>query len=363
MPDKGSQEKTEKATPKRRKEAREKGQVARSKEISSVAVLLASLLFLYFFGQSWIVRLEAVIRRNFIYISSFNISPANFYVFFISLITDTLKILGPFFIILLAVALISNVIQGGWIFTLEPLTPNLNKLNPIKGFKNIFISKRTIIELFKNTLKIIIIGYVGYKVIKTEFFNLPSLVDASPMAIVTYGAKVSSRLFFNTAIVLIFLAILDYGYQRWEFEESLKMSKQELKDEFKQTEGNPMIKSRIRSIQRQMARKRMMSEIPKANVVITNPTHIAVALRYNPSEMKAPRVVAKGIRLIAEHIKEIASKNNIPIIEDKPLAQALYKMTEIGQEIPPDLYRAVAEILAYVYKLKGKREGVGVGGA
>jgi len=215
------------------------------------------------------------------------------------------------------------------------------------------------VEFAKSLLKIIIIGWVAVVTLKNESSYLMPLMYQDKIQILYFLAQVSLKILVRCCAVIAILAILDYFYQKWEYEKNLRMTKQEVKDEYKQTEGDPYVKSRIRSIQREMARRRMMEEVPKADVIITNPTHLAVALRYNVMEgMKAPTVIAKGANKIAARIKEIAKDNDIPLVENKPLAQNLYKI-EIGEEIPPQLYQAVAEIIAYVYNLKKKRVNKG----
>jgi flagellar biosynthetic protein FlhB len=207
-------------------------------------------------------------------------------------------------------------------------------------------------------MKLSIVSYVAYVTVKGEIDGLPSLMDRSIGDITAYMGEISFKIILRTSWVLVVLAILDYVYQRWEFEKGLKMSRQEIKDEFRQTEGDPLIKARIKRIQREMARKRMMAKVPKADVVITNPDHIAIAIEYDQSKMFAPIVVAKGAGFLAERIRELARQNNVPVIENKPLAQVLYKMVKVEEVIPENLYKAVAEVLAYVYGLKDKRIAV-----
>jgi flagellar biosynthetic protein FlhB len=219
--------------------------------------------------------------------------------------------------------------------------------------KRIF-SLRGLVELAKSILKILFIGGIAYSVVSGYLKDFPALVRWDLGALWSFTAEVTFKIIFYVFLAMLVLSALDYLYQRWQYEESLKMTKQEVTDEHKQSEGDPKVKSRIRSLQRQTAYHRMMAEVPKADVVITNPTHLAIALRFKSDEMPAPRVVAKGADYIAERIRETAREHNVPIVENKPLAQTLFKMTELGDYIPVDLYRAVAEVLAYVYRLKGK---------
>jgi flagellar biosynthetic protein FlhB len=211
---------------------------------------------------------------------------------------------------------------------------------------------RSVIELIKSIFKICIVGAVAYFVVKNELSNMIPLMEQTVWGMMTYFGRICFKILLATTIILVILAIFDYIYQRWEYEKSLRMTKQEIKDEYKNTEGDPLIKARIRRIQREIAHKRMMAQVPKADVIITNPTHLAVAIKYDPDNMLAPTVVAKGANIIAEKIKQIAEENEVPIVENKPLAQVLYKMVDIDNLIPEDLYRAVAEVLAFVYDQK-----------
>jgi flagellar biosynthetic protein FlhB len=217
------------------------------------------------------------------------------------------------------------------------------------------VSKQALVELIKSLFKIAVVGCVTYFTVKGELDQIIPLMDKEIWSIMTYIGSVCFKILLRTSWVLIVLAVIDYVFQKWDFMQEAKMTKQEVKDEFKQREGDPLIKSRVRQAQREMAKRRMMEAVPKADVVITNPTHLAIALEYNTQNMAAPLLTAKGSRLMAERIKAIAQENNIPIVENKPLAQALFKGVEIGQEIPAIFYKAVAEVLSYVYQLKNKR--------
>ena len=232
------------------------------------------------------------------------------------------------------------------------MRPKLNKLNPISGMKK-FVSLKALVELVKSIFKVLLVGGIAYGVIRTETVKFPGLMQQEVGDILIFIGKLSFKVFFFVCLALIILAVLDYIYQRWQYEEDLKMTKQQVKDERKQQEGDPKVKSRIRKVQLEMASRRMMEAVPEADVVITNPVHLAVALQFDAAKMIAPVVVAKGAGHLAERIKEIARNHQVPIVEDKPLAQALHKMVEIGEYIPVELYRTVAEVLAYVYRLKG----------
>jgi flagellar biosynthetic protein FlhB len=234
----------------------------------------------------------------------------------------------------------------------EPLRPKLKKLNPISGMKRL-VSIKALVELVKSIFKILVVGGIAYGVVRTETARFPGLMQQEVGDILIFISKLAFKVFFFVCLALIILAALDYIYQRWQYEEDLKMTKQQVKDERKQQEGDPWVKSRIRRVQREMAARRMMEAVPAADVVITNPVHLAVALQFDAAKMVAPAVVAKGAGHIAERIKEIARNHQVPVVEDKPLAQALHKMVEVGEYIPVELYRTVAEVLAYVYRLKG----------
>ena len=354
MPEQSYQDKTEPATPKKREEARKKGQTAKSRELSSVAVLITGTIFMFFTAKGMTLKLGETIRRSF-----FNIPQAleGNQVLFPMLnqaVVQFLWMILPIMLALCIAAILSNLLQSGFIFSVEPLTPKVSKIDPIKGAGKLF-SKRSFAELSKSIFKIIIVGWAAFSTFKDNISHIMPLMYQDNIQIISLLGQISMSVFMRCCCVILVLAILDYMYQRWEFEQNLKMTKQEIKDEFKQTEGDPLVKSRIRSIQREMARRRMMEEVPKSDVIITNPTHLAVAIRYRAEEnMAAPKVVAKGANRIAFRIRELAEKHGIPLIENKILAQNLYKL-DLGEEIPPHFYQAVAEILAYVYGLKKKR--------
>ncbi len=356
MAEESFQERTEKATPRRRQEAREKGNVAKSREVPSVLVLLFSLLVFHFTAQWMYQTFSGFMRFFFGHASEISLTPigARWLILF------SMKFVAIFmFPILLGVmiaALLGNFLQIGFLWTAEPLTPKFDRLDPVKGFKRL-LSVQSFAELMRSTLKILIVGYVAYLTVKHQYNRMPGLVVLSVGSIMKYTLSVSFEILYRTCWVLVILAILDYGFQRWQYEKDLRMSKQEIKDEFKQREGDPLIKARIRKMQREIARRRMMEAVPKADVVITNPTHLSVAVQYDPKgKMRAPIVVAKGAGFISDKIREIARGHHIPLVENKWLAQTLYKGVEIGEEIPEALYRAVAEVLAYVYRLKNPRQ-------
>ena len=323
-----TQQKTETATPKRREETRKKGQVARSMEISSALVLLFGVISIYIFSSYIYSNISQIMKFTFENLLSFEITQTNLQAYLIELSIKVGMILLPIVAVCLFVGLLSNLIQVGFIFSMHPLIPSLNRINPIAGFARLF-SGRSFAELLKSFLKIIIVGYIAYATIMGEFHAFVSLVDRDILSSCIFVGGIAYTIGLRIAIALLLLSILDYGYQRWEFERSIRMTKQEVRDEYKQLEGDPLIRARIRQKQREITRRRMMMEVPRADVVITNPTSIAVAIRYDATNMRAPQVIAKGQRLIAERIIEIAKEFDIPIVEDRPLAQILYKTLEI----------------------------------
>ena len=352
--DSGSgQEKTEKATPKKRSKAREEGQVAKSMELPSVFVLLSGVAVLFFTGHFFGTQFSELMRTSFTFgtIPLFNIQ------YCMSLLDQFsswfLKLVLPVMGAVVFTALAINIFQVGFHISTKPIKPDLKRFNIIKGFGRL-LSIRSMAELIKSILKLTIIGCIVYSVIRNESQTFLHIHHWEVSAILIYMLKVIFKIFMWVIMVMLLVAVADYAFQRQQFENRLKMTKQEVKDEMKQTEGDPQVKSRIKSIQIQAARKRMMQAIPEADVVVTNPTHLALAIRYEPGSMGAPQVVAKGAGHVAERIKQLASEHRIPVIENKKLAQNLYKLVPIGEEVPVQLYQTVAELLAYVYKLKGK---------
>ena len=353
MPEENFEDKTEKATPRKREDFRKKGEVAKSRELPSVAVLLAGMVTIVLFASYMNSHIQIMVKEDFAFIPIKEMSLTDFMIFARKMMWLFFLTLSPLFASIFFAAILSNVMQIGFLISAETIKPKLSKLNPIKGFGRLF-SKQAFMELFKTLLKLVTVGGVAYLMVKSEMKGVYNLWEMDVNAIVAYTLIMIFKISIGCTLAMIILVIIDYSFQKWDFEKRLRMSKKELKDEMKRLEGDPLIKSRIRSIQVQMARKRMMQDVPDADVVITNPTHLAVALKYDPSAMSAPKILAKGARKIAEKIKELATKHNIPIVENKELAQSLYALVDIGDEVPPDLYQAVAEVLAYIYKLKGK---------
>jgi len=346
--------KTEKATPKKRQDARKKGQVLQSREITSTLLLLFIFVGIKFSGGFIYSELRFFFRNvltEYFKVEDLFSTEALSKLFVESLLV-ILKTTAPVFAIAVIISLVTGYAQVGFLFTTETLGMKFSKLNPLQGLKRIF-SLRSLTELLKSIFKIAVIVAVVYFYIKDEAVNITNLVDMDIISIAAYIASAALDVAIRICIAMIFISILDYGYQWWEYEKSLKMTKQEVKEEYKQTEGNPEVKSKIKQKQRQLSMKRMLHEVPKADVVITNPTHFAVAVRYEPEKSQAPMVIAKGQDYVAQRIKEVARENGVEVVENKPLARSLYETVDVGQAIPPELYQAVAEILAFVYNLKG----------
>lgn len=347
-----AQEKTEKATPKKRREARQKGQVAHSREVNSALVLIGSMFALYLFAGYLLQQ----IKGNMQYFLSVSPDDSQFtihgaYQMIVLIFLKTGAIVAPVAGVALVTGLLSSYAQIGFLFTAKPLEPKLDRLNPVEGLKRI-LSRRSLAQLLKSLLKLAIIVYTAYKYLQSKYSEIPRLLDMDVMEIIKFTGLTAINIGLRIGAILLIIAALDYLYQRYEFNRSLMMTKQELREEYKQTEGNPQIKSKVRERQRQISMRRMMAEVPKADVVITNPTHFAVALKYDPEVADAPYVVAKGKDLIAYKIKEIALENDVHVVENPPLARSLYQTTDLGRVIPPELYQAVAEVLAFVFSLK-----------
>jgi flagellar biosynthetic protein FlhB len=323
--------------------------VARSRELPTAAVLMGGIVFLFMAGNWMIHSLMGIWSDLLSGIGQTFITDQDIFRLVMTLAWRFLLLVGPMILCLALMALVSNIAQFGLVISEEALTPKFSRLDPVSGFKRLF-SLKSLVELVKSLAKIAIVGYVAWRAIQGEWEQILPLSGASPWMIGSRMAHVLIRIGVHTGIALLALALLDYLYQRWEHERSLKMTKVEVKDEYKQREGDPKVKAQIRKKQMQMAMRRMMAAVPKSDVVITNPQHLAVAIQYDKETMAAPTVVAKGAGFIAEKIRELASKHGVPILEDKPLAQALYRNVELGSQIPVSLYKAVAQILAHVYQ-------------
>ena len=354
MAESPGQERTERATAKRRMEARKQGQVALSREVPSALILIAVLGVFYFAGGRVLEDLTRLFGEFFGQLHTTRLRTVNDAAALISaLFRSCLLLLAPMVLPLLVAGVAGNILQIGFEIHAEPLAPKLSKLNPLAGLKRI-VSMRGLVELVKSLVKVLFIGAIAWSVVSGYLADFPTLMRRDIAGIWEFTHTAAYRILFYVCLATVVLAVLDYAYQRWQHEENLKMTKQEIRDERKQTEGDPQIKSRIRSLQRQAAYHRMIAEVPTADVVITNPTHLAIALRFDPAEMNAPQVVAKGADHVAARIRDIAREHGVPLVENKPLAQSLYRLADPGDYIPVELYRAVAEVLAYVYRLKGR---------
>lgn len=346
-------EKTEKATPKKRQDTRKKGQVAKSQDVNTAFVLLVGFAVLSFFGS----YMKNIVTSIFIFSFEDNmlipLTENSVSVVFLQMIEQAAYLLIPIMIAAMIAGVLSNYLQIGFLFSTETIQPKLNKLNPISGFKRIF-SWRALVEFIKSVLKIVLVGVVVFLVIWSRMDEILILSQKSIGAALATLADITVNVGLYSAVVLLFIAIFDYFYQKFDYEKSIRMSKQDIKDEYKNSEGDPLIKSRIKQRQREMAMQRMMQEVPNADVVITNPTHYAIAIKYDEQKMDAPFVVAKGVDFVAQKIKLIAKENDVTTVENRPLARALYDQTEIGQGIPEEFFKAIAEILAFIYKAKGK---------
>jgi flagellar biosynthetic protein FlhB len=351
-------EKTEAATPKRLSDARKKGQVAKSKELTNAFGLLALFvtlkIFVGFVGSNFIYVFKWMYGNrmpDFVDSQKDGMSVPAVLSLLVPVFLRMLMIMAPFLVVGIMVCLLGEIVQVGWQVSTEPMKPSLNKINPINGFKRIF-SKKSIFELIKSIVKVIIIFWVAYNTLKDKAPMLFELYDINLKGAVALVGDIIIDTGLKISLFYFIIGIADYIYQRRKFNEDMKMTKQEVKDEYKDTEGNPQIKQRQRQKMQEVSQRRMMQSVPEADVVITNPTHLAIALKYDADESVAPVVVAKGEDYVANKIKEVARENNIMIMENKPLARALYATVDIGQEIPPELYEAVAEILALVYNSK-----------
>lgn len=347
-------DKTESATPRKRSEMRRRGQVARSHELSSMIVFIGVVVCIHALGGSAASRLQFYMQMSLVG------SPASVLTSRVIFTEGTraaillLQTIGPFLMTALLLGMLVNTAQTGFLVSTQALRPDFNRLNPLVGFQRL-VSTRGVVETIKAVAKLAIISYIAYSDVAGSYPQLLETARKDIPAVLAYVGDVLYHIALRISLFLLALSAADYGYQRWAYEKSIRMTKEEVKQELKQFEGNPQMKLRIRARMRQMARRRMMEDVPKADVVVTNPTHVAVALKYDSNSMTAPKVVAKGADLIAERIKELAREHNVPLVENVTLARALYKSVDIGREIPGEFYSAVAEVLAFVYQINSRR--------
>jgi flagellar biosynthetic protein FlhB len=330
--------------------------VARSHDLSTALILLTALLFLNFFGEEVVGGLRELARVIFGALHEVEINQNNATRHAAAVLLLLMKAMFPMLLVVAVFAIAANVLQVGFLMTAYPLIPNLDRLNPISGLQRMF-SLRSLVRLLASIFKVVVISLVLYFTLVGEKTKIVMMADLHPLQITGYVIDICLLMGIRAALALLVLGLLDYGYQRWQYERDLRMSRTEIREELKRMEGDPRVRERRRALQRQLAMQRMMAQVPRAAVVITNPTTLAIALEYNKN-MEAPRVLAKGAGFLAERIVALAMEHDIPIVQRRELAQALFRQVDVGQMIPPEFFPAVAEVLAYVYRLTGKRFGV-----
>jgi len=354
VPDQEREARTEEPTPRRREEAREKGQIARSNDLTSAIMLLAAIVFVRFYGPVMIGDLKGLVMETLHWMGDPQGDGREYYGQAWVVAWGMLKILAPISLFLMAMGLAANWAQFGFIWATEPLVPNFDKINPFNGFRRI-VSLRGAEMLASSLLKVAAALLVLWLRFRADLGRMLLLPEMSIQPALNAVSSLLFRAGMELVIILLALAILDFLFQRWQHEQDLRMTKEEVREELKRMEGDPTIRARRRQIMRRMILQHMMRRVPEAEVVITNPTHLAIALKYDEDTMTAPEVVAKGERLVAERIKQIACQHGVPVVENKPLAQAMYRAVEVGTQIPRQFYEAVAEVLALVYGLDERR--------
>ena len=346
-------QKTEEPTQRRLDEAREKGQVAVSREVNHVFVLGAAALLLAALAPTVAGGIAATLEPLLAHPHAIATDPEHLRRVVVELLTSLGVALLLALVLLLVAAAAGGVVQNGFLFSTEPLLPKLERISPRAGFKRLF-SLRSLVEFAKGVLKIAAVGAVGTAVLWPAWPEILLAVELEAAGLLAHARVLAVRLLVGIAVPVILIALLDLAHQRHDHRKRLRMTRRELREEFKQTEGDPMIRSRLRALRQERARRRMMAEVPKATVVVANPTHVAVALGYDAAAMAPPRVVAKGADSLARRIREVAEEHGVPVVENPPLARALHAAVELGQEIPPAHYRAVAEVIGYVLRLRGQ---------
>ena len=351
MAEENAQERTEAATPKRRDDARKKGQVARSRELSTSALLMVSASVFFGFADNIYQSIAGFLYAGLHLSSAVMTDPQDLLRHFATMCETAAELVVPFFIMLLMAVIAAGLVVGGWVFSIQSLVPDFSRMDPISGLQKI-VSKHGALELVKAILKAVVVGGIGITLLWAQRNALFGLIQESPEQAMLHLMHMSGLVFLVLAASTLLIVLFDVPFQIWTINVKLKMSRQDQKDEMKEMDGNPEIKAKVRAMQREMARRRMMAAVPKADVIVTNPTHYAVALRYAEGETRAPVLLAKGADLVAARIRELAAEHRIPVVEAPPLARALYHHVELEQEIPVTLYRAVAELLAYLYQLR-----------
>ena len=346
--------KTEDPTHKKLEEAKKKGQMPSTRELNHFFILLACIFFMTQMAPGMASRAMAKLSPFITRPESFEVDAASISIILRDSAMNLLSLAGMTLALTICAAIAPAMLQGKWVFAVEQIKPKFEKLNPIAGLKRL-LGKKAIIEFVKNLFKIIIVGVTCVMLMMPYAHRLPSLLQIDSTYSLEFSGKMAAKLFTATCLFIFFLSIVDYLYQRFSFLKSMRMTKQEVKEEYRQSEGDPVQKQKLKQQRSERARRRMMSNVPKADVIITNPTHYAVALQYDSTKMAVPKVVAKGMDDVAARIRELAKEHRIMIVRNPPLARALYDTTEIDEEIPLAQYQAVAKIIGYVYKLKGKR--------
>jgi len=347
-------DRTEKATPKRRREAREKGQIPRSKEVSWAITFILVVSGMVIGSSYFMSSTELFFQALWKTFGRGELGPARVQNLLIESAWAVIKLAGPLVALAAMASFASTFVQGGLVLSSEPMKFKADKINPAKNLQKVF-SKQALVELVKSVSLVSIVVYLAYSVLQSSMDVFQMMVVMDVRQIVVESGRLLLKITLRVGLFLIVIAAIDYAFQRYRHEEELKMTKQQVKEDLKDTEGHPLVKGRIRRMQREMATKRMMAAVPQADVIITNPTHFAVALKYELEEMAAPQVVAKGQGFLALRIKKLAGEHDVPMVENVALAQTLYKTVEVGEEVPQELYHAVAKILAYVYRLKRER--------
>jgi flagellar biosynthetic protein FlhB len=352
-------EKTEPASPRRLEQAREEGDVPRSRELATCTILIAGCAGLWFSGDNLVRNISRLLVSGLEFDRAQAFDPDVLFSHIANNLGELMLAFAPIAVLLLVVAVGSPLLIGGWLFSAKSLQPNFGRMNPLSGLGNM-ISARAGVELVKAVIKALLVGSISWMVISSQIDAVLALSVEPLKSGSAHFAHLLLSSFASIAAGLVVIALIDAPYQMWHYANKLKMTREELRQEAKESDGNPEIKAKIRALQREMARRRMMAEIPNADVVVTNPTHFAVALKYADGSKGAPKVVAKGADEVAAKIREIAAANKVPMLEAPPLARALYKHTDLGDEIPEALYTAVAEVLAYVFQLRAYRKRGGV---
>ncbi len=354
MPPESAQERTEAPTPRRRSEARQRGQIGKSSDLTAALVLLGAMLVLEITGRKVLERLLGIMRQCLDEAGQSMIDTDQIAPMIARTFGEMAILLTPYLIVVVILALVGSFAQVGVLLTFKPLVPSLGKLNPINGFKRMF-SLQSVVTLLMGIAKMSLVTLVAYVTIRNRVETVAYVSVLSYLSVIAVSAELIMTLALRLAITLLILGIIDFIWQRYKRERDLRMTKEEIKEELKRMDGDPEVKRRRREVQMQQAIQRIKSSVPQADVVVTNPTELAIAIAYDADTMLAPKVVAKGAGYLARRIREVAIEHRIPIVERKPLARALYKTVEVGQEVPPEFYKAIAEILAYVYELAGGR--------